>query len=142
MSVHMPTVPEKKDRRVALVVVDAQNKFLVGASEQAIRGKEAHVPVIAEAVRMFHEAGRPVVFILYDGLTHYMDRNTAEGDAIFEGIDARPDDIYVHKYHRTPSGIRVWRTSSRRRDATASFYAVCIRISASCPPIGRPLTTD
>ena len=67
MSVHMPTVPEKKDRRVALVVVDAQNKFLVGASEQAIRGKEAHVPVIAEAVRMFHEAGRPVVFVLYDG---------------------------------------------------------------------------
>ena len=99
MSVHMPTVPEKKDRRVALVVVDAQNKFFVGASEQAIRGKEAHVPVIAEAVRMFHEAGRPVVFVLYDGVTHYMDRNTAEGDAIFEGIDARPDDIYVHKYH-------------------------------------------
>lgn len=99
MSVHMLAVPEKKDRRVALVVVDAQNKFLVGASEQAIRGKEAHVPVIAEAVRMFHEVGRPVVFILYDGVTHYMDRNTAEGDAIFEGIDARPDDIYVHKYH-------------------------------------------
>lgn len=92
-------IPEKRDRRLALVVVDSQNKFLVGASEQILKGKEAHLPAISRAVRMFHEAGRPVVFVQYDGVTHYMDENTAEGDSLFEGIDARPDDIYVHKYH-------------------------------------------
>ncbi len=92
-------IPEKRDRRIALVVVDVQNKFLVGATEQTLRGKDAHLPAIIQAIRMFHDAGRPVVFVKYDRVTHYMDENTAEGDALFEGIDARPDDLYVHKYH-------------------------------------------
>lgn len=93
------SIPEKKDRKIALVVVDAQNKFLTGASKQVMDGKDAHVSVMSEAVRRFHDSGRPVIFILYDGITHYIDENTAEGDAVFDRIDVHPDDFFVHKYH-------------------------------------------
>ncbi|KUE74257.1 hypothetical protein AUQ37_04985 [Candidatus Methanomethylophilus sp. 1R26] len=92
-------VPEKDERDLALVVVDMQNKFFAGADAALTEERTRHLQGIAKAVDMFHAAGRQVIFVLYDGVTHYMDGNTAEGDAIVSGIDARPDDIYVHKYH-------------------------------------------
>ncbi len=97
--VGIPAVPEKSERKMALVVVDMQNKFLVGSSESAIESVKKRIPVISEAVDRFNEAGRPVFFISYDGLTHFMEDNTDDGDAIISGINVSPKNTVIHKYH-------------------------------------------
>lgn len=97
--VGIPVVPKKSERKLALVVVDMQNKFLVGAQEQTLESVKKRIPVISEAVDKFNRAGRPVFFISYDGLTHYIDDNTAEGDAVMDGIEKAPENIIIHKYN-------------------------------------------
>lgn len=97
--VGIPAIPKKSERKMALVVVDMQNKFLIGAQESTAESVKKRIPVISEAVKRFNEAGRPVFFISYDGLTHYMDDNTADGDAIMPGIEKAPENIVIHKYH-------------------------------------------
>lgn len=92
-------VPEKSERRLALVVVDAQNKFFVHSSADAEAGRAAHVAVIAEAVRQFRAAGRRVIFIKYDGVPHDCEGNTPDGERIIDGIPTDPSDVAVHKYH-------------------------------------------
>lgn len=97
--VGIPAVTPRSERKMALVVVDMQNKFLVGAQDSTRKAVERRIPVISEAVDRFNAAGRPVFFISYDGLTHYMDNNTADGDAIMPGINTSPQNVVVHKYH-------------------------------------------
>lgn len=92
-------VPEKRDRRIALVVVDMQNKFMAGVPEDVEEAVRERLPAMCQAVRAFHEAKRPVVYVSYDGVTHCSDTNTAEGDAFMDGLDVGPDDAVVHKYH-------------------------------------------
>lgn len=96
-------VPEKNERRLAFVIVDAQNKFFVHSSADAEGNRTAHVKVIAEVARQFRAAGRQVIFIKYDGIPHDCDGNTPDGERIIDGIPSDSSDIIVHKYHMNSS---------------------------------------
>ncbi|MCL2032000.1 MAG: cysteine hydrolase [Methanomassiliicoccaceae archaeon] len=90
-------LPEKKDRKVALVVVDVQRKFTGGTiSEDSC--KEC-VETINNAAAMFRENGRPVIFIYYDGPCHCSSYSKDDGDEYLHGIISDPRDIIVHKEH-------------------------------------------
>ena len=94
----MSTVlPEKKDRKIALVVVDVQRKF-TGRSISADSCKE-RIEVINKATSKFRESGRPVIFIFYDGPGHCSVYDKDDGDEYLHGIVTDPKDIIVHKEH-------------------------------------------
>lgn len=89
----MIDVPDKNERRLALVVVDVQKKFSVGVPF------ERQIENINKAARMFREAGRPVIFVKYLGASHGHPDMGPEGDEYFEGIETDSSDITVYKQH-------------------------------------------
>lgn len=91
-------VPEKRDRKMALVVIDLQNKFF-GDNEKLAKSKELHIDTIKETIRAFREAKRPVIFITFDGFAHGSDYNSPEGDSIISDVKVEPTDLMVGKYH-------------------------------------------
>jgi len=90
-------MPEKKDRRIALVVVDVQRKFTGGSIPEG--GSEREIGTINEAASMFRAAGRPVVFVRYDGPSECSPYDKDDGDEYLHGIVADPGDVIVHKAH-------------------------------------------
>ncbi len=83
-----------KDKNMALVVVDMQNKYamgpLFGFSRQIL-------PVINGAIEAFREAERPVIFIRMDAPSHEWEEPVEDPDGFIEGLDIREDDIIVPK---------------------------------------------
>ncbi|MDR2698286.1 MAG: isochorismatase family protein [Candidatus Methanoplasma sp.] len=90
-------LPEKKERKIALVVVDVQRKFTGGSIPE--KGSKDAIEVINKAAAMFRKSGRPVIFIYYDGPCHCAVYNKDDGDEYLHGIISDPRDILVHKEH-------------------------------------------
>ncbi|MBR2254654.1 MAG: cysteine hydrolase [Candidatus Methanomethylophilaceae archaeon] len=89
---------DKSQRNLALVVVDVQRKFFFVPHPSAEASRDMHLEGVATLVDMFHEAGRPVFFVVHDGPA----RGTCSGEEgmeLLDGIPAGPDDIFVHKTH-------------------------------------------
>jgi len=90
-------LPEKKDRKIALVVVDVQRKFTGGSIPE--KGSKEIIETINKAAAMFRKSGRPVIFIYFDGPCHCSVYNKDDGDEFLHGIISDPKDILVHKKH-------------------------------------------
>ena len=69
MKEHVSKMVDKKDRRLALVIVDVQKKFIVNAKDTTLESARAHTPCILKVIDMFRKAGRPVIWVLYEGET-------------------------------------------------------------------------
>lgn len=93
----MPSItpPEKKDRKIALVVIDVQRKFTGGSIPEKV--SEDKIETINMATKMFHENGRPVIFVHYDGPCECSKYSKNDGDEYLKGIITDPRDIIVHK---------------------------------------------
>ncbi|MCL2148313.1 MAG: cysteine hydrolase [Methanomassiliicoccaceae archaeon] len=91
------SMPAKKDRRIALVVVDVQRKFTGGAVPET--GNRDIIETINRAASMFRSDGRTVIFILYDGPCHDCMYDKEDGDEYLHGIVSDPNDIIVRKKH-------------------------------------------
>lgn len=92
-------IPVKSERRIALVIIDAQLKFFTDPDAESNENRRIHVPIIDRALRMFHAAGRPVIFVLYDGYTHDTMIKDPALEHIIPELEPGPDDLMVHKYH-------------------------------------------
>ncbi|MDR0523622.1 MAG: cysteine hydrolase [Candidatus Methanoplasma sp.] len=90
-------LPDKKDRKIALVVIDVQRKFTGGSIPE--NGSKDKIEVMNKAAEMFREHGRPVVFVYYDGPCHCSAYDKGDGDEYLHGIVSDPRDIVVHKGH-------------------------------------------
>jgi len=92
-------MPEKKDRRIALVVVDIQRKFLGNGRTKIRELTEKHLDTINFAIESFREADRPVIFVEFDGKGECVVYDDNDGDDYVEGLSVSPNDIVVHKKH-------------------------------------------
>lgn len=93
----MSPLPEKKDRKIALVVIDVQKKFTGG--NVTADSSSAQIDTINEATALFHKYDRPVIFVHYDGpcdCSPYLDDG---GDDYLQGTTSDERDIIVHKQH-------------------------------------------
>ncbi|MDR0523623.1 MAG: cysteine hydrolase [Candidatus Methanoplasma sp.] len=88
--------PDKRGRKIALVVIDVQRKFTGSYIREESCGRE--IDVINKAASMFREHGRPVVFVRFEGESH-CDFEGADGDEYLHGIVTDPSDITVRKAH-------------------------------------------
>lgn len=98
----MMALPNKKDRKIALTVIDVQRKFTGGSISDG--GNHESINAINEAVKVFHENERPVIFIHYDGPCECSQYNKDDGDEYLHGIESDSRNIIVHK-HRMNSFI-------------------------------------
>jgi nicotinamidase-related amidase len=90
-------MPEKKDRKIAFVVIDVQRKFTGGSIPE--RGSKEIIDTINKASEMFRNSGRPVIFVYYDGPSHCSVYSKDDGDEYLHGIVSDPRDMTVHKRH-------------------------------------------
>jgi len=92
-------VPEKKDRKIALVIVDVQRKFMGNGRTKIRELTEKHMDTINFAIESFREADRPVIFVEYDGKGECVVYDADDGDEYVQGLSISPKDIVVHKKH-------------------------------------------
>lgn len=90
-------LPEKKDRKIALVVIDVQRKFTGGSIPE--KGNLAAIDTINKTVRMFNDSDRPVIFVHYDGPCECSAYDKDDGDEYLHDIESDPKNIIVHKKH-------------------------------------------
>lgn len=88
----------KDDRRLALVIVDVQKKFIIDAKDTTLESVKANTPLMLEVISKFREAGRPVIWILFDGATH-QDGITEDSNILLDGFEIADSDVVVRKYH-------------------------------------------
>jgi len=91
-------VVDKNERKLALVIVDVQKKFLIGSDDQTPISAKKHYPVMSRAIDMFREAGRPVIWILFKGPTHQQGITDDPFD-LLDGFEIKEGDHIVEKYH-------------------------------------------
>jgi len=91
------TLPDKRDRRIALVVIDVQRKFTGGSISES-KNLEV-IDTVNKATRLFHDNDRPVIFVYYDGPCECSSYDKNDGDEYLHGIISDPRDIVVHKGH-------------------------------------------
>ena len=90
-------VPEKKDRKIALVVVDVQRKFMGNGYTKIRELTEKHLGTINFAIESFREADRPVIFVEFDGKGECVVYDADDGDDYVQGLSFSAMDIVVHK---------------------------------------------
>ena len=89
---------DKKDRRLALVIVDVQKKFIVSADDSTLDSAKLHTPMMLSVIDRFRKAGRPVIWILYEGPTH-LEGITNETYELLDGFSIDESDTVVIKHH-------------------------------------------
>ena len=89
---------DKNIRRLALVIVDVQKKFIVNARDTTLESVSRNLPTMNKVIDMFREAGRPVIWILYEGDTH-MEGMTTDTYPLIDGFEMKDTDHVVIKYH-------------------------------------------
>ena len=89
---------DKKDRRLALVIVDVQKKFIVGADDRTLDSARLHTPMMLSVIDRFRKAGKPVIWVLYEGPTHQKGI-TDETYELLDGFSIDGSDTVVIKHH-------------------------------------------
>jgi len=92
-------LPDKKESKIALVVVDVQRKFMGNGRTKIRELTEKHLDTINFAIESFREAGRPVIFVEFDGKGECVVYDADDGDEYVQGLSVSPKDIVVHKRH-------------------------------------------
>ena len=88
----------KDDRKLALVIVDVQKKFLTGDKDTTMETIRENTPQMLNVISRFREAGRPVIWILYEGET-CVQGITDDSDILLDGFKIEEGDSVVRKYH-------------------------------------------
>jgi nicotinamidase-related amidase len=91
------SLKEKKDTEIALTVIDMQRKFLPPECTELIADTAKRLGTINEAIDLFRRAGRPIIFVKYDGPPNCVYYPYDDGDEFIEGLDTIPGDIVVRK---------------------------------------------
>jgi nicotinamidase-related amidase len=91
-------VIDKKDRKLALVIIDVQKKFIIGPDDSTLDSAAAHTPLMLSVIEKFREAGRPVIWILYEGET-CLEGITEETYELLDGFSIDDSDIVIVKHH-------------------------------------------
>ena len=81
---------------MALVVVDVQRKFSLDRPEWP-ELREVGVQGMNRYMKMFREAGRPVILMAFEGDTHNPYFGD-DGEEWLQGLDVQPTDIVLKKY--------------------------------------------
>ncbi len=89
-------ITEFKDRKLALVLVDIQNKF-VYQTEGLQKGMTSRLPKVKEAVELFRKTGNPVIFVFLDGEGHCNTVKIENPDDLIKGLSMKEGDLEVHK---------------------------------------------
>ena len=97
-SEHSLKAVDKKVRKLALVIVDVQKKFITNAKDSTLESSKAHTPLMLKVIDMFREAGRPVIWVLYDSKTH-LPGITEKTMELLDGFEIKDTDRVVMKYH-------------------------------------------
>ncbi|AGI48227.1 isochorismatase family protein Amidases nicotinamidase -like protein [Thermoplasmatales archaeon BRNA1] len=84
-------------KKMGLVVIDAQRKFCNDRPDWSEKVDEL-VFRINRLMFMFRQAGRPVVVVQYEGVTHCRPYEGTDGDEYFRGLAVEPGDIVVTKH--------------------------------------------
>lgn len=132
----MRSVLEYRDRRFDLVIVDVQRKFIAdneGPRDSVTR----RIGRINDAVSLFREAGRPIVYVCFDGSRD--GSACPEEDMLVDGLlpprDWSPTNAswpYTSEPSTTASARTSWRAASRPpRRRTWRWSRGCSRPSAS-----------
>lgn len=95
---HTSKLIDKNDRRLALVIVDVQKKFIRKGEDPTLVSAERHTPTMQKAIEMFREAGRPVIWVLYEG-DPLLEGITMETRSLLDGFEIADTDHVVIKYH-------------------------------------------
>ena len=95
---HRMKIVEKKDRRLALVIVDVQKKFITGDDDSTLNSAAAHTPLMLSVIDRFRDAGRPVIWILYEGET-CLPGITEETYELLDGFSISDSDKVIVKHH-------------------------------------------
>ncbi len=95
---HSAKVIDKVDRKLALVIVDVQKKFIMHANDTTLESAKIHTPSMLKVIEMFREAGKPVIWILYDDRSH-VEGITNDTMALLDGFEIKDTDIVIKKYH-------------------------------------------
>ena len=91
-------VVDKKERKLALVIVDVQKKFFMEGDEKTPASAELHTPQMKRAIDLFRKAGRPVIWIMFMGPTH-QEGITDDSSILLDGFEIKEGDFVVDKYH-------------------------------------------
>jgi nicotinamidase-related amidase len=91
-------IVEKKDRRLALVIVDVQKMFITGDDDPTLISAAIHTPLMVSVIGRFREAGRPVIWILYEGET-CLPGITDETYELLDGFSIADSDKVIIKHH-------------------------------------------
>ncbi len=83
-----------KGKRLALIVVDMQNKYTIGPLKKF---SAEILPVINDAISTFRKADRPVIFIRMDASPQDTPSDVTDPDGYIEGLGIHDDDIIVGK---------------------------------------------
>ncbi len=85
-----------EDVKLALVVVDTQNKFM-GVSEGLTASFHRREERIKDAIRLFRSTGNPVIFVYYTGAGHGTNTEVCNPEGLAGGITAEESDMSVCK---------------------------------------------
>ncbi|NLL95001.1 MAG: cysteine hydrolase [Thermoplasmatales archaeon] len=85
-----------KDRKLALVLVDIQNKFAY-QTEGLLNGMSSRLGKVNEAIDLFRETGNPVIFVFFDGDGHCTMKRVENPDELFGGLTMKDGDLKVNK---------------------------------------------
>jgi nicotinamidase-related amidase len=88
---------DKKDLKAALAVIDMQRKFIPPESKDLSADCGRRLGRINEAIDAFRAAGRPILFVKYNGPAKCVHYPFDDGDEYVEGLHHRPGDIVVRK---------------------------------------------
>ena len=88
----------KEDRKLALVIVDVQKKFILNARDTTLESVKDSTPLMLDVIRKFREAGRPVIWVFYAGKT-CLKGITDETDILLDGFEIAEGDHVIRKYH-------------------------------------------
>jgi len=91
-------VIDKKDRKLALVIIDVQKKFIIGPDDATLDSAAAHLPMMQSVIQRFREAGRPVIWILYEGDT-CLKGITEDTYELLDGFVIADSDTVIVKHH-------------------------------------------
>ena len=83
------------DRKVALVLIDIQNKFAM-STENIERSIGSRLGYINEVSREFRRTGNPVIRVLFDGES-YHGEGIEDPDEPVDGLELADTDVVVHK---------------------------------------------
>jgi nicotinamidase-related amidase len=123
-------VLDKKDRKIALVVVDVQKKFLGNGETEIRKNTAAHLGTINEAISLFEKAAVPVIYIKYDDPCECVVYDGKDGDDYVDGLLVASNAIEVHKHHM--NSFRESKLADIVKETGCDNILVCGLVSQYC----------